>query len=56
MKISLSTQEPHTWGKGTVLIMGDSMLHGIDERRMSKSVLVKMRCFAGSIISDFKKF
>ena len=52
----LATQELHTWRKGTVLIMGDSMLHGIDERRMSKNGLVKIRCFPGSTVADLKNF
>ena len=36
--------------------MGDSMLHGIDERRMSKNGLVKVRCFPGSTVADLKNF
>ena len=55
-KPPLATQELHTWKKGTVLIMSDSMLHGIDERRMSKNGLVKVRCFPGSTVADLKNF
>ena len=55
-KTSLSTQELHAWKKETVLIMGDSMLHGIDERRMSKNGLVKVRCFPGATVADLKNF
>ena len=55
-KPPLATQELHTWKMGTVLIMGDSMLHGIDERRMSKNGLVKVRCFPGSTVADLKNF
>ena len=34
--------------------MGDSMLHEIKERRMSKSGFVKVMCFPGSTIADLK--
>ena len=43
-----SDKEDRVWKKGTVLIMGDSMLHGIDEKKMSKNGFVKVRCFPGS--------
>ena len=32
-----SHQEAHTWKRGTVLIMRDSILYGIDEKKMSKN-------------------
>ncbi len=51
-----SQQEAHTWKKGTVLIMGDSMLYGIDEKKISKNGTVKVRCFSGSTITDLQKF
>ena len=47
-------KEDHVWKKGTVLIMGDSMLHGIDEKKLSKNGFVKVRCFPGSTISDLQ--
>ena len=34
--------------------MGDSMLHGIDEKKISKHGFVKVRCFPGSTISDLQ--
>ena len=49
-----SDKEDRVWKKGTVLIMGDSMLHGIDEKKMSKNGFVKVRCFPGSTISDLQ--
>ena len=49
-------QEFHAWIKGTVLILGDSMLHGIDEKKLSKNGLVKVRCFPGSTINKMKNF
>ena len=45
-------QEAHTWKRGTVLIMGDSMLYGIDE----KNDTVKVCCFPGTTISELQKF
>ena len=40
------------WKKGTCVIAGDSMLNGIDERRISKTHPVKVRFFPGSRIRD----
>ena len=34
--------------------MGESMLHGIEEKKMSKNGFVKVRCFPGSTISDLQ--
>ena len=34
--------------------MGDSMLYGIDEKKLSKNGFVKVRCFPGSTISDLQ--
>ena len=47
-------KEDHVWKSGTVIIMGDSMLHGIDEKKMGKNGFVKVRCTPGSTISDFQ--
>ena len=46
------------WAKGTALIAGDSMLHEIDENRLSgaKPNLVKVRIFRGTTIDDMKDF
>ena len=38
------------WRKGTCAIVGDSVLNGIDERRISKTHLVKVRFFLGARI------
>ena len=56
IKQSYVEQESHAWKKGTVLILGDSMLHGIDEKKLSKNGLVKVRCFPGSTINEMKNF
>ena len=45
----------HTWPAGTCLIVGDSILTGIDEKRLSnKNQLVKVRDFRGATIDDLK--
>ena len=41
------------WRKNTVLIVGDSMISGIDEQRLSiKGKIVKVRLFSGATIND----
>ena len=49
---------PTHWAKGTSLIVGDSMLHEIDENRLSgaKPNSVKVRIFRGATIDDMKDF
>ena len=42
----------HYWPKGTCLIAGDSMVEGIDKRRMSSKRVIKVRKFPGATISD----
>ena len=46
------------WAKGTTLIAGDSMLHEIDENRLSgaKPNSVKVRVFRGATIDDMEDF
>ena len=46
------------WAKGTTFIAGDSMLHEIDESRLSKAKpnSVKVRVFGGATIDDMKDF
>ena len=46
------------WAKGTTLIAGDSMLHEIDEIRLSgaKPNSVTVRIFRGATIDDMKDF
>ena len=49
---------PTQWTKGTTLIAGDSMLHKIDENRLSGANpnSVKVRIFWGAIIDGMKDF
>ena len=42
----------HKWPKKTVLVVGDSMLIGVDEKRMSHRNNVKVRNFPGATIDD----
>ena len=44
--------ESHKWPKKTILVVGDSMLAGIDEKRMSYRSNVKIRSFPGATIDD----
>ena len=45
----------HAWPTGTCLIVGDSILTGIDEKRLSRNKqVVKVRNFRGATIGDLK--
>ena len=46
----------YPWKKGTILVMGDSMLNGVDERSLSNNGMVKVRSFSGSTISDLQNY
>ena len=41
-----------SWPRGTCVIIGDSMVAGIDERKMSSKHLIKVRSFPGATCSD----
>ena len=38
----------HSWPKGTCVVIGDSMVTGIDEHKMSSKRLIKVRSFPGA--------
>ena len=42
----------HSWSKGTCVVIRDSMVAGIDERKMSTKRLIKVRSFPGATCSD----
>ena len=42
----------HSWPKGTCVVIGDSMVAGIAERKMSSKRLIKIRSFPGATCSD----
>ena len=45
----------HWWRSGTCVVVGDSMVFGIDQRRLSKNNgLVRVRDFRGFTITDLK--
>ena len=46
----------HHWPKGTCVVAGDSMLEGIDERKMSSKRLIKVRKFPGATIDDMQHY
>ena len=51
-----TTNKQHTWKKGTTLIMGDSILSGLHEYKMSRRKSIKVRTFPGATINDMKFF
>ena len=53
MKIETSPKEiKHTWPTGTCVIVGDSVITGIDKKRLSKNLLVKVHDFRGGTVAD----
>ena len=45
--------DAYPWPKDTILIAGDSMINGINEKRISTNFKsVKVRCFSGATIDD----
>ena len=42
----------YTWPAGTCVIVGDSIITGIDEKRLSKNRLVKVHDFRGATLAD----
>ena len=50
-----SGDSKHAWSSRTCLIVGDSILTGVDEKRLSKdNQLVKVQGFRGTVIDDLK--
>ena len=46
----------YPWKKGTTIIIGDSILSGLRELKMSKRKTIKVRTFPGATIVDIKFF
>ena len=44
------------WRKGTTLITGDSILYGIDEKKICQNGSVKVRVFPASTIEDLQDY
>ena len=53
---NVNTPEPYEMKKGTMLILGDSMDSGIDEKRLGNSGSVKVRSFPGSTFHDLNHY
>ena len=45
--------DPHTWKKGTTLIMGDSILFQVLEDKLCKKGTIKVQCFPRVKFDDF---
>ena len=43
-----------TWQHGTILVAGDSMIGGLEEKKMSKTGKVKVRSHGGATIKDMR--
>ena len=50
------TNKQPTWKKGTTLIMGDSILSGLREYKMSRRKAIKVRTLPGVTVNDMKFF
>ena len=51
-----NTNETQPWRKGTTLIAGDSILYGIDERKICQNGSVKVRVFSGNTIENLRDY
>ena len=52
LKDHTDIEEVHKWPKNTILIVGDSIINGIEESRITKKFPVKVRSYQGAKISD----
>ena len=52
----LKTYEDGKWKKGMTLIIGDSILSGLREHKISHKRTLKVRCFPGARIADMKHY
>ena len=46
------SENNNLWPENTVLITGDSMSFGLDEKRLSRRYNVKVRCHPGACLKD----
>ena len=53
---NFNKSEPPEWKKGTVPILGDSMISGIDEKRFGSNGSVMVRSLPGSKIHDIHNY
>ena len=53
MSVNVYNFDAHLWPKNTILIAGDSMINGINEKCISANLKsVKVRCFSRATIDD----
>ena len=52
LKDYTDSEEVHKWPKNTILIVGDSIINGIEESRIKKKIPVKVKLYQGAKISD----
>ena len=53
---SSDSKETHPWPENTVLFAGDSLLGGVDERKMSAKRWIKVRDFSGATVDDMMHY
>eukprot|EP00112_Aurelia_sp_Birch-Aquarium-sp1_P015394 Seg3405.1 transcript_id=Seg3405.1/GoldUCD/mRNA.D3Y31 product="hypothetical protein" protein_id=Seg3405.1/GoldUCD/D3Y31 len=51
-----TAQQQHHWPKGTVLIAGDSIISGINEKSFEGPKYIKVRSFPGATIADMRDY
>ena len=54
--LELNNNTAPAWKKGTTLIVGDSILSGLKESKMSQKRLIKVETFPGAAVQDMKFF
>ena len=53
LSVNVYNSDAHPWPKNTILIARDSMINGINKKRISTNFKsVKVRCFSGATIDD----
>ena len=46
----------HEWNKNEILLAGDSLISGIEQRRLSSRNRIKVRPFSGATVEDMKSY
>eukprot|EP00112_Aurelia_sp_Birch-Aquarium-sp1_P005100 Seg158.2 transcript_id=Seg158.2/GoldUCD/mRNA.D3Y31 product="hypothetical protein" protein_id=Seg158.2/GoldUCD/D3Y31 len=45
-----------TWNKNTILVVGDSMINNVDERKLGRRYQTKVRSFSGATTTDLEDY
>ena len=57
VNILSDTERRYAWTEKTLCVMGDSIIGGLEERRLGRNgIKVKVRCFPGCTISDMNDY